>query len=95
MDGKVEAEPALVKAEHSMLASGAAFDYSAPASPDRRRWHMGIRISCFVVLFALYILVQPAVATSAVPEIDPSMAIGGLTLVTGSVLALIEYLRRR
>ncbi len=56
---------------------------------------MGIRISCFVVLFALYILVQPAVATSAVPEIDPSMAIGGLTLVTGSVLALIEYLRRR
>ena len=57
---------------------------------------MGIRISRFVVLFAVYILVQPAVALAvAVPEIDPSMAIGGLTLVTGSVLALIEYLRRR
>jgi hypothetical protein len=47
---------------------------------------------CALLLLAMN---GTAHATSVVPEIDPGMATGGLALLTGSVLLLLERIRRR
>ncbi|MBV8772737.1 MAG: hypothetical protein JO166_10495 [Deltaproteobacteria bacterium] len=56
-------------------------------------WQVALlSIGCSLLLLSLH---GTAFATPAAPELDPGSAAGGLTVLTGAALLLLERVRRR